>query len=188
MPAQTNKKMETEIIKVSIDTYEYAGTLMHGQHDYLIELYWIDREKGILGAEDADKEYENGRKHYKKQNRCTLTAQSGAGISLDQKSRPAFCGLAEEFLTEAKEIQGSKLYKIKEVVKELGFSWNGKTKTFSKNPPIDAVMEKSDVRLANMNFNGKAYGSGKGLHVYVENKKVPITQEEWDEYIALTIK
>ena len=113
-----------------LETIKYAGQLATGFKENLIELSWKEREKGILIATYGDVEYDGHYRHGK-QNACTITATSGAAIEIDTKGRTRLLGLAESFLTEAKEVSGQ-TFDVKAEIKKFGFSWNGESKSWKK--------------------------------------------------------
>ena len=164
----------SEIIQpITVKTDEFLKNGIHSQSNYLIELYWIDRVNGILGVRDATKGYVDYKRKKKNRIKCILTAESGAGIYIEEYRRKEFLGLAQEFLTEATQIFGI-VWKIKRQIRELGFEWSGKLKCFAK----------VEVRkLSEINFNGKFYGRVGNYSIYVNSIKTKVTDSEMNEYL-----
>lgn len=119
------EKVEEKIETFYLETKKYAGKMAYGFKDCLIGLWWKDRENGILVASYGDVSYDNYR--HGKQNSCTMTVESGAAI----ENGEILLGLAEKWLTEAKEVKGE-TFSIKGTIKKFGFSWDGTSKSWKK--------------------------------------------------------
>lgn len=117
------------ISTMKIDTTQYAGKMAVGTKD---SLYGITREGDVLVSKQANV-LRDSKSAYGKQQDVTLVTTAHSALELDLKGRPTWHGVKPETLFNGIKTVTGNTYPIKDILKQNGFRFDGKTKNWIKD-------------------------------------------------------